>query len=67
VFRLVQVYTSLHGAHGFASSGMVQSPLTVGIFFVLMGYYLCYYGLVLWKSKRLNASDIEEIPAGAAP
>jgi hypothetical protein len=81
VFRLVQVYTALHAAHdtapsainaadpanGFGSSGMVRSPLTVGIFFVLMGYYVCFYGLVLWKSKRLNAADIEVIPAAAAP
>jgi hypothetical protein len=81
VFRLVQVYSTLHAAqvahagvvnaaepaNGFGSSGMVRSPLTVGIFFVLMGYYLCYYGLVLWKSKHLNAADIEVIPAAATP
>jgi hypothetical protein len=78
VFRLVQVYTALHAAHSsavntagpanaFGSSGMVRSPLTVGIFFVLMGYYVCYYGLVLWKSKHLNAADVEVVPAAAAP
>ena len=78
VYRLVQVYTTLHAAHegavnaaypanGLGSSGMVRSPLTVGLFFVLMGYYVCYYGLVLWKSKRLNAADIEVIPAAATP
>jgi hypothetical protein len=81
VFRFVQVYASLHAAHGahatvinaadsandFAPAGMVRSPMTVGIFFVLMGYYVCYYGLVLWKSKRLSAADIEVIPAAATP
>jgi hypothetical protein len=81
VFRLVQVYTTLHAAHAaqasavnaadpansFAPPGMVRSPLTVGIFFVLMGYYVCYYGLVLWKSKRLNAADIEVVPAATTP
>jgi hypothetical protein len=81
VYRLVQVYSTLHAAHaahasavnaadpanGFGSSGMVRSPLTVGIFFVLMGYYVCYYSLVLWKSKHLNAADIEVIPAAATP
>jgi hypothetical protein len=81
VFRLVQVYATLHAAHavhasvvsaadpanGFGSSGMVRSPLTVAIFFVLMGYYVCYYSLVLWKSKHLNATDIEVIPAAATP
>jgi hypothetical protein len=73
VYRLVQVYSTLHAAHasavdpasGFGSSGMVRSPLTIGLFFVLMGYYVCYYGLVLWKSKHLNAADIEVIPAAA--
>jgi hypothetical protein len=81
VFRVVQVYASMHAAHaahatmvnaadsanGFAPPGMLRSPMTVGIFFVLMGYYVCYYSLVLWKSKRLNAADIEVIPAAATP
>jgi hypothetical protein len=77
VFRIVQVYSGAHGSHvanaamangadpsqGFAAAGMVRSPLTVGIFFVLMGYYLCYYGWVLWKSKHLQAADIEVVSA----
>jgi hypothetical protein len=81
VFRVVQVYATMHAAHaahanvvnaadpanGFASSGMVRSPLTVAIFFVLMGYYVCYYCLVLRKSKHLNAADIEVIPVAATP
>ena len=74
-FRLVQVYGSAHGAQAanaamasaqagdpsqaFAPASMVRSPLTVGIFFVLAGYYLYYYGWVLWKSKHLKPSDIE--------
>jgi hypothetical protein len=36
----------------------------VGIFFVLLGYYLYYYGWLLWKSKRLNPADME---AAATP
>jgi hypothetical protein len=44
---------------GFLPSTMVRSPLTVGILFVLVGYYVCYYGLVLWKSKHLKTEDIE--------
>jgi hypothetical protein len=39
---------------------MVRSPLTVGMLFVLIGYYVCYYGLVLWKSKHLETRDLEE-------
>jgi hypothetical protein len=38
---------------------MVRSPLTVGLFFVLMGYYVCYYSVVLWKSKRVTAEEIK--------
>jgi hypothetical protein len=79
VFRVVQVYSAAHGtpaanmamangadpSQSFAPAGMVRSPLTVGIFFVLMGYYLCYYGWVLWKSKHLKAADIEVVAAAA--
>lgn len=46
-------------SQGFMPATMVRSPLTVGIFFVLVGYYVCYYGLVLWKSRHLKAEDIE--------
>ena len=42
---------------------MVKSPLTVGILFVLVGYYAWYYGWLLWKSKRLTAADLEAAPA----
>ncbi|MGB6309691.1 MAG: hypothetical protein WBF89_18030 [Steroidobacteraceae bacterium] len=78
-FRLMQVYGGAHAAHlanaataaapaadpsqAFAPASMVRSPLTVGIFFVLAGYYLCYYGWVLWKSKHLEAADIEADPS----
>jgi hypothetical protein len=74
VFRLVQVYTGVHAPHTanslgasqpFSSQSMVRSPLTVGIFFVLIGYYVCYYSWVLWKSKHLDSADIEVAPAAA--
>ena len=66
VYRLVQVYGNTHAAHpagaeaanqAFAPTSMVQSPLTLGLFFVLMGYYVCYYSMVLWKSKRVVAEE----------
>ena len=77
VFRVAQVYTGAqvsHAANGqvgyaadpaqaFAPTSMVRSPLTVGVFFVLASYYLCYYGWVLWKSKHLDPADLE--PAAA--
>jgi hypothetical protein len=80
-FRAVQVYARVQapdagGAYvtgapdpslAFAPASMVRSPLTVGIFFVLAGYYLWYYGWVLWKSKHLKAEDVEAASPAAAP
>jgi hypothetical protein len=80
-FRVVQVYTGVQAsqagsahvagaadpAQAFAPVSMVRSPLTVAIFFVLAGYYACYYGWVLWKSKHLKAVDIEAVSAAATP
>jgi len=54
-------------AQSFAPSMMVRSPLTFGLFYVLVGYYVCYYTLVLRKSKHLGPEDIEEEPSAAAP
>ena len=73
-FRAVQVYTGGQAAHldsaravdpspAFAATSMVRSPLTVGIIFTLAGYYLLYYGWILWKSKHLAPADIEPAPA----
>jgi hypothetical protein len=65
VYRLLQAYGNVHAqAAGLGSpdqavtpASMVRSPLTVGLFFVLMGYYVCYYSIVLWKSQRINAEQ----------
>ena len=53
-------------AQAFAPASMVQSPLTVGIFFLLAGYYLYYYGWLLWKSKHVEAADTESDSAAPA-
>jgi hypothetical protein len=67
VYRFIQVYTGTHAVNAagletanpaFASAGMLRSPLTVGLFFVVMGYYVCYYSMVLWKSKRVIAEEV---------
>jgi hypothetical protein len=67
VYRFVQTYTSTPAAHttgldpanpAWASTGMLRSPLTVGLFFVVVGYYVCYYSVVLWKSKRVVAEEV---------
>lgn len=73
LYRLVQVYWGPHAspaaagfdpAAGLSPAAMVQSPLTLSLFFVLAGYYICYYALVLWKSKHIEPQDLEG--AGAA-
>jgi hypothetical protein len=64
-FRAVQAYTNQHIANAadpsraFAPTSMVRSPLTIGILFVLVGYYVWYYSWVLWKTRHLKATDIE--------
>jgi len=75
VYRVVQVYAAVGGpsadtagpAPGFAAGSMVSSPFTLGLLFALVGYYVCYYSLVLWKSKHLKAEDIEVPTTAAAP
>jgi hypothetical protein len=82
VFRLVQLYANgqtwhavnpanaanaAHANAAHAPPAMVSSPLTVGVFFVLGGYYLWYYGWVLWKSKHLEPAEVEEESTVAAP
>jgi hypothetical protein len=56
-YRLVQVYGSAD--QSFTAASMVRSPLTIGMYFVLMGYYVCYYSVLLWKSKHAAAAGIE--------
>ncbi len=71
-FRGIQAYTGpqlgpapMNPSHAYPPDSMVRSPLTAGIFFILAGYYLCYYGLVLWKSKHLKTEEIEVASAAA--
>jgi hypothetical protein len=56
VYRFVEIYAD-GGPAGAAT--MVQSPLTVGLLFVLIAYYVYYYGAVLWRSRHLEPSDLE--------
>jgi cytochrome b561 len=75
-YRFTQVYAApgimppnaAAGDSAAAPASMVQSPLTVGIFYVLIGYYLCYYGWLLWKSKHIVPDDLEapEAPPAVA-
>jgi hypothetical protein len=67
IYRVIQVYANAHAARSvaaesskqaFAASSMLSSPLTLSLFFVLMGYYVCYYSIVLLKSKRIIPEEI---------
>jgi hypothetical protein len=75
VYRLVQFYSIAHTGHdgvadnpaqAFAPGSMVRSPLTVAILYVLIGYYVCYYSLVLYKSKHLKPEDAEAVSIAPA-
>jgi hypothetical protein len=57
-YRLVELYG--HGRSAPPDGSPIRSPFTVGVLFVLVGYYACYYGLVLWKSKHLKPEDMED-------
>jgi Protein of unknown function (DUF1453) len=46
-----------------ALAALYQNPVTLGVFFILIGYYLYYYGYVLWESKHLKPEDLESPPA----
>jgi hypothetical protein len=70
IYRLAQMSgapATPGGAGGTAPAAgpqaAMQSPLTAGIFFVLIGYYVCYYSWVLWKSRHITAADLEVSPA----
>jgi hypothetical protein len=74
IYRFISVYVNPQAAHlagpheagqPFGAAGMLRSPLTLGLFYVLMGYYVCYYSIVLWKSKRVAAEEIS--PGAPAP
>jgi hypothetical protein len=39
----------------------MKSPLTAGLVFVVIGYYVVYYGVVLWKARRISPEDLEVV------
>jgi hypothetical protein len=72
VYRIAELY-SMHPAsgamahtEGFAPPTMVRTPATVGLLFLLVGYYVCYYSMVLWKSKRISPEELEVATTSAA-
>jgi ABC-type uncharacterized transport system permease subunit len=76
VYRMAVLYSLNRGAatdaetlREISSPKMFQSPLTVGLLCVVIGYYVCYLGWVLWKSTRIGPEDLEisSIPNAAHP
>jgi len=66
--RIVYRFAAVYPWNGLSAQGspppgrldaMVQTPLTGGLFFVLIGYYVCYYSRLIWKFKRLSSADPE--------
>lgn len=74
IYRLIAVYPTLHtAAHQAAQHPALQnspfaayqhSPVTLGIYFLLAGYYICYYIAVMIKSHQLGPAG--NSPSGAA-
>ena len=67
-YRLLQTYEMTRGGRmaapmgpGSGPAGYVSSPLTLGLFFVLVGYYVYYLGFILWKSKQLRQSEVQQM------
>lgn len=71
-YRLVELYSmrqtsgAVTETEGFALPAMVRTPFTVGLLFVVIGYYVCYYSMVLWKSKRISPEELEVVTTSAA-
>jgi hypothetical protein len=49
---------------GGALRGLYQNPLTLSVFFVLIGYYVYYYSYVLWKFKHVERDTASTAGAG---
>jgi hypothetical protein len=66
-YRLLQAYGVAHGASGLRSgaatgaAGYLSSPLTLGLFYVLVGYYVYYLGFILWKSQHLKPGEAQQV------
>jgi hypothetical protein len=70
-YRLAQAYlwhaAPLSGPDAATAPAMswpatnMKSPLTAGLVFVVIGYYVVYYGVVLWKARRISPEDLEVV------
>jgi hypothetical protein len=65
IYRVAELYVAGDLSSAQRPSSMVQSPLTLGLLYVLIGYYVFYLSRVLWKARHLGPRDLET-PAGVA-
>jgi hypothetical protein len=74
LYRGFQAYAGGRGAFtgfvaapaGTPGASALNSPLTLATLFVLVGYYVYFYGWVLSKSRHLDAADLETVAAPVA-
>lgn len=72
IYRFAVVYPTIHSAmHEAAQNPQTQmtpfdayqrSPLTLGIYFILASYYICYYAGVLIKSRSAQSAKDDNKP-----
>jgi hypothetical protein len=62
-YRIFEVYNIQPGSfHG--PSSFTRSPLTLGIFGIIAGYYMSYsIGLMLWRYRVSQAQTVVAVPA----
>jgi hypothetical protein len=48
-----------------AFGALYHNPLTLSVFFALIGYYVYYYSFVLWRFKHAKREDAAEPTAGS--
>lgn len=72
IYRFIVIYPLVHRAAREAAqnpqlqanpfAAYERSPLTLALFFLFAGYYICYYAGVLLKSRNLRPADQDRRP-----
>ncbi|MNY70178.1 hypothetical protein D3C86_2082590 [compost metagenome] len=43
------------------ASSLTKDPLTVGVFFIIVSYYVLYFGYLIREEKKLRSSTSDPI------
>ena len=68
IYRFMQIYPAMQAVamHADSSAGfasMQRSPLTLGMFGLLFGYYICYYaGILMHRRQALARLQATAVP-----